>query len=206
MDLKMKNKWLNIFAINLYLIPIVPYLTMLVILPWGKYLSSVCVILFFILAAINIALAVKALIISVIKMLNGTFTTDCKDISLKAIMKYKIAFAPYLIINFLFWSALVPGSFNPWMLWFVGFSVVLFFFFGVAFTYIAILTTSIYEIEQIIILWRSGTISFKQCLVHIILQLLFVTDVLDAIFLYIRYEKNKAPVNGASQCSSFIAE
>ena len=76
------------------------------------------------------------------------------------------------------WAIFALGSFNPFMMFLWIFIPV-----GIAYTYMALLVSSSYVIVKILDFKRRGILSNRQCALHIFLQLIFVTDVFDSIYL-----------------------
>ena len=98
--------------------------------------------------------------------------------SFRTLMIFKLALIPFLILNFSMWAIFALGSFNPFMMFLWIFIPV-----GIAYTYMALLVSSSYVIVKILDFKRRGILSNRQCALHIFLQLIFVTDVFDSIYL-----------------------
>ena len=90
----------------------------------------------------------------------------------------KLINIPFFILNILMWTALLLASFNPFLIW-----LWLFVPLAVAYAYLLLLATSSYAIVHLILLCRKGKISKGKCVLHIFLQLIFVADVIDILFL-----------------------
>ncbi|MDR1131063.1 MAG: hypothetical protein LBL15_01415 [Oscillospiraceae bacterium] len=131
-----------------------------------------------VLAVINIIRGIKAYMASLYHVgMNDSFGT---------ILAFKIGLVPFFLINFVLWAVVfVIGAFNPFMmfLW-------IFIPFGIGYTYLMLLATSAYTIPHIIRLKRGGHLTKRQCVFHVVLQLLFVTDVIDSIIFYSKYRKH----------------
>jgi hypothetical protein len=63
--------------------------------------------------------------------------------------------------------------------------------FIIAYTYFTLLGTSAYIIAGLFSLRRSKIITAKQFVIHCILQIIFITDVIDTIYLAIKQKKFK---------------
>jgi hypothetical protein len=111
-----------------------------------------------------------------------------KDNPLKTIMIFKIGLIPFFLINFLFWFSMIGILLNPMM----GFIGVFLIPIAVISTYLTMLITSIYGISIISVMGRKNILTWGQCVIHIIFQLIFILDVADLIFLFVKYRK----VNG----------
>ena len=77
------------------------------------------------------------------------------------------------------------GTANPFLmiLWFV--IPFLFLFYA----YLVLFSTSSYLIVQILKLRKNGTLTKGQCILHIMMQLLFFIDVVDSVYLFFKYRK-----------------
>ena len=95
---------------------------------------------------------------------------------------WKLLEVPYFLLNLLAWVAVssaflvVPGH----QLFLLGLPL------AVLATYLPLLTSSAYTVAAIIAARRAGVLVKKR---HIILQLLFVLDILDAVWLFFRLRK-----------------
>ena len=77
------------------------------------------------------------------------------------------------------------GTANPFLmiLWFV--IPFLFLFYA----YLVLFSTSSYLIVQILKLRKNGALTKGQCILHIMMQLLFFIDVVDSVYLFFKYRK-----------------
>jgi len=148
------------------------------------------------LAAVNIVIALKDIIVCAVKILTRSPQREVQANSLKMIKRFKLAHAPFMVYGAfaLFILPFLPVFMNPWMIWFVGIlllslPVVMFFM------YMFLLATSAYAIHDIIILYRRGVMTKKQCVFHIIKQFIFLVDLVDTIYLDKYYGiENKEPL------------
>ena len=62
-------------------------------------------------------------------------------------------------------------------------------FIFVAYAYAVLLASSSYLIVEIIKMRKKGVLTNGKCALHIILQLMFFTDVVDSIYLFFKYRK-----------------
>jgi len=98
----------------------------------------------------------------------------------KIMLFIKLLSIPFFLINFTIWTGLVgmlsifPGGFVIWV--FVPVMVFL--------TFIILLVTSSFSISTVILYGRSKLLNKPEVFIHILLQLVFVIDVFDAIFLF----------------------
>ena len=100
-------------------------------------------------------------------------------------MKFKLLLMPFFILH-TFWTILALGvSAVPFL--FPVFFIVPFIF--IPYAYFILLSSSSYMIVQIVNLRRLGIITNGQCTFHIIMQLLFITDVISSIHLFLKYRK-----------------
>ena len=112
---------------------------------------------------------------------------------------HKMAMIPYFFLSVSFWVILPMGMLNPWLVWFIPFLIPLSFL-GLSGAWLTMLATSGYVIAQIVLLRQNGTFTIKQCGVHIVLQLLPITNVLGNIKL-IKLSATPAPPGNQSQAS-----
>lgn len=136
-----------------------------------------------------IALFVFSVIFMIANIVNAFLglrrTNRIKKSSLGAIMGFKLAFIPFFVLHFYWFLIAMGATANPFLfvLWFIFPFLFLFYAFMVLFS------TSSYLIVQIKKLGKSGVLTKKQCALHIIMQLLFFADVIDSVYLFIKYRK-----------------
>lgn len=164
----MKKKFLVMFLVTIYLIQ--PLGSKYTPLSASKYFLIALFLLSFVLIIINIVTAFLGLRRS---------SSNMKKNSLGVIMGFKLVLIPFFVSN-AFWFLFMMG----YTLWFV----IPFLF--LLYAYIVLLTTSSYLIVQIIKMGKSGALTKGQCALHIIMQLLFFTDVIDSVYLFFKYRKH----------------
>jgi hypothetical protein len=172
------NKWLAAYLINLYLIYLFFYFGSMVL----SFADGVLTVWAVILGSTLIT--GSGSIISVIKSkAKGTFD---KENALKHITRVKLALIPVHFINYMLGVTAVAVSGTPWTFWLLAF-VPLFFIFACGILF----TTSAHSLMAIINLRREGLITTKGLVFHSFLQFIFILDVLDCVYLYIKkYKQN----------------
>lgn len=107
----------------------------------------------------------------------------------KKMIALKLITIPFYLINFAIWGILgmamlvVPGMF-------LGLPIVLI---GTAYSYFCLLVTSANSIAFINFKYRNAQISRRKAILHCVLQLIFVIDVIDCIYLYHINKKENIP-------------
>ena len=95
---------------------------------------------------------------------------------------YKLCLIPFYILNF-----------ACWMIASMVFHIALFIWpfipFIIGYTYYSMIGTSVHIIAKLYALRQSNKISTKQLTIHSLFQILFVTDVIDSIYLAIKQNK-----------------
>ena len=180
-DMIVKKKWLLAFLINAYVLQLFLLLNVLpnnLVEDYPKlficiYLTLLVFMVF--LVIMNIVYSVKLHKLAVHSKIKGD--------SLKTIMIFKLGFIPFFLINFLIWFSMICILLNPMM----GFIGVFLIPIALISTYTTMLITSIYGITLISVMGRKHMLTWGQCVIHIIFQLIFIVDVADLIFLFVRY-------------------
>jgi hypothetical protein len=99
------------------------------------------------------------------------------------IMWLKLAMIPYFAANFILWFILMaPTIVIPGFQLFIPIPISL----GAFCAYLALLSTSIHEIALIARLRSNGILSTGKCALNIILQLLFLIDVISSICIAVK--------------------
>jgi hypothetical protein len=132
-------------------------------------LPDIGIILLFI---ITIALAIANIV-------NGILSKNKLLISheyCKSILVFKLIMIPFFILNFLMWYMAMALVFL-----FGGFLLIPI---GIAFTYIILLSSSAYVISELHVWYKNKEITPTFLIIHLILQLLFVADIIDYIYVY----------------------
>lgn len=103
------------------------------------------------------------------------------DLYLKP-QKYKLLFIPFQILTLL----VLAIAFLPLMM--LGSAAFICTRFGVRFLYISLMSTSVYSILFVLFLYNKKKITLFETVVHIILQLIFVLDIVDSLYLASKYK------------------
>lgn len=172
---------INIYIIQFLLLYILsPFLRFIeftnIPLSSSKYLLIALFLLSFVFIIINIVTAFTGL---------KQTDSNIKNNILGFIMRLKLVFIPFFITHAFYFLVIMGGTANPFLyiLWFI--LPFLFLFYA----YLILLTTSSYLIVQIIKMGKSGMLTKGQCVLHIIMQLLFFADVIDSVYLFVKYRK-----------------
>lgn len=95
---------------------------------------------------------------------------------------YKLIFIPFQILTLL----ILALAFLPLIM--LGSAVYFCTRFGVRFLYISLMSTSVYSILFVLFLYNKKKITLFETVVHIILQLIFVLDIVDSLYLASKYK------------------
>lgn len=165
------KKWLALFLVSLYMYLPVASLELHPVFFW------LVISLTLVSGCFNIANAVKM----------QRNPNDETGITMKSIMILKLCLLPVYAVCFIAFAGSVLMLFSMW------FTVpALFMLPGViGYSCFVLFVSSALAISRIIILFRRKILSIVPCAVHIILQLFFVTDVIDSIVVYEKERKNK---------------
>ena len=96
--------------------------------------------------------------------------------------KYKLLFILFQILTLL----VLAIAFLPLMM--LGSAAFICTRFGVRFLYISLMSTSVYSILFVLFLYNKKKITLFETVVHIILQLIFVLDIVDSLYLAYKYK------------------
>lgn len=126
------------------------------------------------------------LIVSIINVRNVIldYRNNESDKLLKKMKRIKLSLIPFWAINFICYipiSALLLVVGHGFGLFIVPMFVVI--------SYVVLIITSIFSISYLLRLRKNKLITNKQSIIHSILQLCFVIDVIDAIYIIIRFGK-----------------
>ena len=105
------------------------------------------------------------------------------------IFLYKTACIPFFAINFAFWLILSLGAANPFLFW-----AYIFVPAAVLFALVLMLASSYQVIAGLAETVRKGEMKKVEFVLHIVLQHIFVVDVIDALFLMIKEKKRRPKV------------
>lgn len=102
----------------------------------------------------------------------------------------KLVLVPWYITNFVFWAVFVPIA-----IVIPGLQMLLLLVpIAIVSTALTLLATSSLNIAAIVQMRRMSLLSKGTAVLHIILQLMFVTDVIDAVYLWRKYRKMESQV------------
>lgn len=177
------KKWLLAFLINAYVLQLFLLLDVLSNNVVEDY--PVPYLCFYLALLVSMVFLIIMNIVYSIKLHKLAFHNKIKGNPLKTIMIFKIGFIPFFLLNFLFWFSIIGILLNP-MMGFIGIFLIPIAF---IFTYTTMLITSIYGISLISVMGRKNILTWGQCVIHIIFQLILIVDVVDLIFLFVRYRK-----------------
>jgi hypothetical protein len=125
---------------------------------------AVCV-----LVAINIMIAVYSIV-------------RAQDLLFRTIMIFKLCLIPFYIVNFACWMFASMVFHIAIIIW----PIVPFI---IAYTYFTLIGTSAYVIAKLFSLRKSKIITTKQFVLHCILQIIFIADIIDTIYLAMKQKK-----------------
>lgn len=182
----MKKKLLFLFLINVY---VIQFLLLYILSPllrfFGLNYTPVAASKYFLFALFSLSFVL--IIINIITAFLGLRRSDSsiKKIPLGVILGIKLALIPFYICHAFWFLLMMGGTANPFLfvLWFI---IPLLFF---IYAYLVLLTTSSYQIVRIIKMGKSSALTKGQCICHIVMQLLFFTDVIDSVYLFFKYRK-----------------
>lgn len=172
------KKLLTAFALSVYCVPASVFLAifMLSSQEWSDSSGFGPFIIPLIMMLIVCALVVANIAGAIIS------TIRLKHLSFRAVMVFKLCLIPFYIVNFVCWGIAS-----------MVFHIALFIWplipFIIAYTYFTVVGTSAHNIANLLTLRRNKRISTKQCVVHCILQFIFIVDVIDCVYLVIKQKK-----------------
>ncbi len=180
-DMILKKKWLLAFLINAYVLQL---FLLLNVLPNNlvKANPKLFLCIYLTLLVFMVFLVIMNIVYSV-KLHKIAVHSRIKGDPLKTIMIFKLGFIPFFLINLLIWFSMIGILLNPMM----GFIGVFLIPIALISTYTTMLITSIYGISLISVMGRKNMLTWGQSVIHIIFQLIFIVDVADLIFLFVRY-------------------
>lgn len=104
------------------------------------------------------------------------FAIRSRTLTFRTTMKFKLCLIPFYIVNFACWLFASMVFHIAIVIW----PIIPFI---IAYTYFTMLGTSVYVIAKLFTLRRDGTITTEQFALHFIWQIMFITDVIDSIYL-----------------------
>lgn len=127
-----------------------------------------CLLLSMIIGIVNLVCAIKEA---------KRDTPDC----FRTILLFKLIHIPFYVVNFIVWFILALAAANPFLMWmWLLIPVAMLYAYGV------LLSTSLYECSHLLARKRNG--KQKRIWYHVILQLIFVLDIVDSVILYLIYK------------------
>jgi len=165
-------------VVFVYFVPASLFLTFYLI--FTKKLHDSSMLGAFMVPILFMLVAGALVIVNIASAMHSAMQSKC--LPFKTVMILKLCLIPFYVVNFVCWmigSMVFHLSLVVWpMLPFV-----------VAYTYFTMLGTSAHIIAKLFNLRRNKIITTKQFVVHCILQLTFMLDVLDGIYLTIKQKK-----------------
>lgn len=175
------KKLLTVFIIFVYTVPVSFLVTVFSIYSFDEtearavlgvssfFLTLLFLCLVCLLVAINIFISI-------------VFAVQFRYLSFKTVMMFKLSLIPFYVLNFICWLicslafhlALIVLPFLPFI---------------ITYTYFTILATSSYNINKLFALCQNKKISVAQFVIHFILQIVFVTDLIDTVYLTTKQNK-----------------
>jgi len=168
------KKLLTSLVISVYFVPVALVLAFYLIAALPKYTYQPEALGFFAIPIIFM-LIVCALVIANIKGAVSAATRS-QSLSFRIVLNFKLCLIPFYIVNFICW--LISS-----MVFHLALFVLPLLPFVTAYTYITMIGTSAHVIAKLFTLYRNNDITKKQFVIHCILQLIFILDVFDNIYL-----------------------
>lgn len=125
---------------------------------------------------LTIALAIANIIYAIVTALNYKKIIMKNYSHGKIVLVFKLIMIPFFILNFAMWYMFVGL--------FLLFGGLVFIPIGIAFTYIILLSSSAYVMAELFVYYKSGKVNFRFLILHSLLQLLFVIDIIDYIYIH----------------------
>lgn len=169
----MKKKYLILFIISLYLMQI-PFIIDFVIINSENYNEILENILF----NTSLAFLIISTILGLVNLIMAF--TNKQDNVIKMTMISKLILIPYFIINFIICMLLTIGfSFVFTIL-----STIILIPLFILFTFMTMIVTSSYNISYLINKFKQKEINIITFIMHLILQCVFICDIIDTIYIY----------------------
>lgn len=182
----MKVKWLSILTFILYLIQVLALYIMssfLTFINMAHDPSSADILILVAFILLSITLIIINIVIAFLGLKRSN-SSETKN-PLGRIMGFKLLLTPFFIGHAYWFLVALGGILNPFL--YLLCFVIPFIF--VAYAYAVLLASSSYLIVEIIKMRKKGVLTNGKCALHIILQLMFFTDVVDSIYLFFKYRK-----------------
>lgn len=171
------KKMLTIYTIFVYMVPLFIILFLLTN-AFFEPLAYFCFIMIFVCMGVCVLLGIANLIFALKEV------TVCTENGFRNVMRFKLIHIPFFIVNFLFWLFYMAASANPFLIFTWVFIPVV-----ILYTYGVMLATSFHVCGHLLACKRKGLLGQHKIWYHIILQFIFVLDIIDSIVLYKKYKE-----------------
>ena len=172
------KKLLFVFVLFVYFVPL-SIAQALLFNPVNESSNDAALVNFIVPVVIFMLLVCAAIVANIIAAFISFIRSNC--LSFKAVMIFKLSLIPFYVINFVIW---LIGS----MVFHIALFVWTFLPIVIAYTYFTIYGTSAHIIARLLYLRRNNIITTKQFVIHFILQIMFVLDIIDSIYLTVKYK------------------
>lgn len=166
---------LTIYTVSVYMVPLLIILFLITNFYFDK-LAFPCFIMIFVCMGVCMLFGIVNLIFALKEV------SVCTENGFRNVMRFKLIQIPFFIVNFLFWLFYMLASANPFLIFTWVFIPVV-----ILYTYGVMLATSFHECAHLIACKRKGLLGQHKIWYHIILQFIFVLDIIDSIVLYRKY-------------------
>ena len=161
-------KWfLNISFVGLL------YITFGIYSMESKFISLLIVVLLILSGIGNI-------LMSIITAFQSIDAKNRRNSMIYRMLFLKLSVIPFFVLNFMLWT----GLFGTFILFPGGIFLLALVPIIVFLTFTVLLVTSSSTISVLVFSYRSKQIDMNKLIVHIVLQLIFMVDVIDSIYLY----------------------
>ena len=165
----MKRILISSFIISCYILLVLFILIEILLINADPKIIILLLLITVALGAVNIINA----IVTALKNKNETLTSSWHN---KTMLVFKLIMIPFFVLNFIFWYTATSITFL-----FGGFLLIPI---GIVFTYIILLSSSTHVISEMYVYYKNRKITFPFFILHSLLQLLFVVDVIDYIYVH----------------------
>ena len=146
----------------------------------SKFISLLIVVLLIISGIGNI-------LMSIITAFQSIEAKNKRNSMIYRMLFLKLSVIPFFVLNFMLWT----GLFGMLMIFPGGIFLLALVPFIIFLTFTVLLVTSSSTISVLVFCYRSKQIDINKLIVHIVLQLIFVVDVIDSIYLYKKLRTGK---------------
>lgn len=184
------KQWGIGYLVSLYAIP-ATLIAFFLLADGNVGAADACLTLFPFALGLNILLGIGAIAAVLFRLLRGGQSPELQKTFNRMALLMKLPAVPFFGINLLLWL-LVSAAFLviPGLQIFLLSSLL-----GVAFAYFVVLVTSAYSVGALYLSFRAGGLTCKGFVWGILLQLIFVADVISYLFLYFRVRRQYRPQN-----------